>query len=173
MKATRLHKIGKAISLTRHKANHLKVTTSIFWHYSGFYPEVEIAVPTVLWVGYLIAEERKSFSLVQRAALVGRSHKKGFYQVQTCSHLNRTTSSVYVSSAVLCALQLVGRRRNKMRPCPYLQLFCGRNATAIKTRPNTWGSNSARKTSPWKRNKGKKMQSFKCMYANSWSLGYL
>lgn len=135
-KAARPHKTGKVICLTRYKANHLKVTTYTSCHYSGFYPEVEIAVPTVLSVGYFIAKEKKS-SLIQRAALVGRSHKKGFYRVHTCSCFNKTKVSVYVSSAVLCALQLVRRRRNKIRPCPYLQLFCGGYATAIKMRPET------------------------------------
>lgn len=154
-KAARPHKIGKVICLTWYKATHLKAATYTFCHFSGFYPEEEIAVPTVLWVGYFIAKEKKC-SLIQRAALVGRSYKKGFYGVHTCSCFNRTKVSVYVSSAVFCALQLVRRKRNKIRPCPYLQLFCGRHTTAIKMRPETWGSNSARKKLPCTHKKNKK-----------------
>lgn len=131
------------------KINHREVKTYSSCHYSGFYAEIEIAVPTpiVLWVGYFLLKKNKikkikSFSLIQSTPVVERSFKKGCYWVQICSYLNRTASSHCISSAVLRAFQLVRKRRNKIRSCIYLQFFGTRYATVIKTRSERWGSKS-------------------------------
>lgn len=55
MKNIRPQRTGKLISSTK----PLEVTTHSFCHYTGFYPEVEIAAPTVLWVGYFIAKKEE------------------------------------------------------------------------------------------------------------------
>lgn len=63
--------------LSSNKNKQLKVTTYSFCHYTGFYPELEIAVPTVLWVGYFIAKEKEILLSNPKGCISGGVIQKG------------------------------------------------------------------------------------------------
>lgn len=62
--------------LSSNKNKPLKVTTYSSCHYTGFCPEVEIAVLTVLWAGYFIAKEKEILSNL-KGCISGEVIQKG------------------------------------------------------------------------------------------------
>jgi len=63
--------------LSPNKNKPSKVTIYSVCCYTGLYPEVEIALPTVLWVGYFIAKEKEILLSNPKGCISGGVIQKG------------------------------------------------------------------------------------------------